>query len=637
MLRVRLLLVLAFLALFRASCGHAASLVMDGSMDSRMDYTLAYQVQGAANTRMLSLSVVEPRPYTSPTSGQDVLGFSLRFSPEPDEQTRTTDRRANSVRTVTWNSPHQDITLTYALAASTRTVLHELRSTAPFPPDRPPLDVRVYQEPSAQVQSRAKEISQLAATLTSGAATSWDAVRQCIAWIVDNIRYVPDITTYDALSTLGLRKGNCQNFSHLAAALLRSVGLPVRIVNGITLDRPYDVTTTGLVFTSKMALGRHSWIEIWFPDLGWAPFDPQNSLLFVANRYLRCEVGVDNLDTDQDGRMAWIQRNAAGPPPRLREEHSVDFLKDEVNLSGQLLDLGSRRLLRQPRIGLLLAALPPSSDLRPDLRQPDLAEPASPQVSNPGPAKVPGLQSEPAPPLVTAPGNATVASPRKPQPVSPDKQPGPSRPGSAKPPLVADPPGKAQPARFSIPYLAGNLDFPQNLDFTSTRSAQRTGADTYRSTRTFLVESAQYVTTNLTQYAQLFTLRKAVRLGSAGLALHRYGGSGQLWLELHADERGQPGKLLSTSDFVDLATLSPRPGYRWADFSFARDSLQLPAGDYWLVLGFTGDAVVNWFYTYGKAVGPAYGTRYKNALSTAWSGALSYEFNYRVQGLAAER
>jgi transglutaminase-like putative cysteine protease len=617
---------------------------MDGRMDSRVDYTLNYQVSGAAGTRMLSMSVVEPKPYTSLTTGQDVLNFSLRFTPQPDEQNRSTDNRGNSVLTATWNSPATDIALAYVLGAATRTDLREIRSTAPFPPDRPPLDVRAYQEPSALVQSKSQEIRQLSNKLTTGAKTSWDAVRQSISWIVDNILYVSEAKKYDALSTLVSRQGNCQNYSHLAAALLRAAGLPVRIVNGITLDRPYDVQTRGLTFTSKMALGRHSWIEVWFPDLGWAPFDPQNSLLFVANRYLRCEVGVDNADTDQDGRMAWIQREALGPSPRLREEHAATFRSDEVHLSGQLLDLGSRKLLRQPRIGLELAALPVSVEPSLDLQEPSgaqppakLPEPTAPQATSPRQARVPTPQTEPAPRTPQSSPALPVQPPAKPQAALPDKQaklPAPSRPET---PGVAEPPAKAKPPRFTRPYLAGNLDFPQDLDFTFTRRAQRTGALSFQSTRTFLVESAQYVTTNLTQYAQLFQLQEPVHLRSAGLALHRYGGNGQLWLELCADDAGRPGMLLATSDIQELSSLSLRPGYRWSDFSFTRDAPRLAPGNYWLVLGFTGDAVVNWFFSYGKAAGPEYGARYKSALAREWSGALSYEFNYRVQGLAAER
>ncbi len=621
----------------------AASLVMDGSMDSRIAYTLTYTVQGADAARMLSLSVVEPKPYATLTTHQDVLGFSLGFDPRPDAQTRSTDKRGNTILTATWNSAPARITLTYTLNAATRTVLQEIRSTAPFPPDRPPLDVRVYVQPSVQVQSESREIRLLADKITAGARTSWEAVRLCVGWIVDNIRYVGDSKTYDALSTLAVRTGNCQNFSHLAAALLRACGLPVRIVNGITLDRPYDVNTTGLVFTSKMALGRHSWIEVWFPDLGWAPFDPQNSLLFVANRYLRCEVGVDNQDTDQDGRLAWIQREAGGPSPRMSEQHAAAFASDQVDLTGQLLDLGSRKLLRQPRIGLL-AALPPAQEPGLALQEPasvqpgaKLPEPAALQASSPRPTKAPATQPRPETPSAQTPAQKPVSPPEKPQPVSPDKQSALAAPTPPRTPGVAEPPAKPKPAPFTRPYLAGNLDFPQDLDFTSTRSTQRTGLNTYQSTRTFLVESAQYVTTNLTQYAQVFQLGEPVRLRSAGLALHRYGGAGQLWLELRRDNAGKPGKLLATSDIQDLAALSLQPGYRWVDFSFDRDAPQLPAGDHWLVLGFTGDAVVNWFFTYGKPVGPAYGTRYKSALAKDWSGALSYEFTYRVQGLAQAR
>lgn len=621
----------------------AASLVMDGNMDSRIAYTLTYSVQNADAARMLSLSVVEPKPYATLTTNQDVLGFFLDFDPRPDEQTRSTDNRGNIILTATWNSSPANVSLTYTLQAATRTVLQEVRSTAPFPPDRPPLDVRIYVQPSTQVQSESREIKKLAGKLTADAQTSWEAVRLCVAWIVDNIHYVGDSKTYDALSTLAAKTGNCQNFSHMAAALLRACGLPVRIVNGITLDRPYDVQTTGLVFTSKMALGRHSWIEVWFPDLGWAPFDPQNSLLFVANRYLRCEVGVDNQDTDQDGRLVWIQRVAGGPSPRMSEQHAAAFDSDQVNLTGQLLDLGSRKLLRQPRIGLL-AALPPVQEPGLALQEPaqtpplaKLPEPAAPQASGPRPTKAPASQAKPEAPTAQGPSQQPIAAPEKPQLVSPDKQKTPQLPPTPQTPQVAEPPAKPKPALFTRPFLAGNQVFPQDLDFTSTRSAQRTGLNTYQSTRTFLVESAQYVTTNLTQYAQVFQLSEPLRLRTAGLALHRYGGNGQLWLELRQDNAGKPGKLLATSDIQDLSALSLKPGYRWVDFSFDRDAPQLAPGDYWLALGFTGDAVVNWFFTYGKPVGPAYGTRYKSALARDWSGALSYEFNYRVQGLAQAR
>jgi hypothetical protein len=144
------------------------------------------------------------------------------------------------------------------------------------------------------------------------------------------------------------------------------------------------------------------------------------------------------------------------------------------------------------------------------------------------------------------------------------------------------------------------------------------------------------VTTNLTQYAQVVVLKKPVKLQKIGLALHNFGGEGSLWIDIFEDNQGKPGKPISTSDFINLDQLSLKPGYRWADFDFSRDKPVLMPGSYWIALGFTGSPIVNWFYTYGKPVGPVDGTRYKSVFQDDWSGALNYEFNYRVTGLTVK-
>jgi len=107
-------------------------------------------------------------------------------------------------------------------------------------------------------------------------------------------------------------------------------------------------------------------------------------------------------------------------------------------------------------------------------------------------------------------------------------------------------------------------------------------------------------------------------------------------VDIFEDNDGKPGKPISTSDFITLDQLSLKPGYRWADFDFSRDNPILMPGSYWIALGFTGGPIVNWFYTYGKPVGPVDGTRYKNIFQEDWSGALNYEFNYRVVGLTVK-
>lgn len=384
--------------------------------------------------------------------------------------------------------------------------------------------------------------------------------------MINNVRYVNPPPQYDALFALKTGKGNCQNFSHLSAALLRAVGIPTRIVNGITLNKAYHVSRDQGPLTFKMAQGRHSWIEIWFPDLGWVPFDPQQTQLFVSNRYIRVEIGVDNNETINDGLVRWSK--IKGSPARLKMQEAINaaFDDDRIVLRGRRQEYGPQGLLLSPQV---------SSDFK------------------------------------------TVALAKK-----------------ADLPRYTDQQLKGM--RFILPYIFGNLSFPINVDFAFPGEGLAKGSQ-QQITRSFLVESAEYVTGRATQYAQVFLLKEPIRLDKISLALHNFGGDGMLWINLMADQDGKPGKQIDASDLVELSSISMRPGYRWVDFNFKKEPTILKPGYYWIALGFSGGPIVNWFYTYGKPVGPVEGTRHKGVFDEQWSGALSYEFNYRVMGKRAKR
>jgi len=416
------------------------------------------------------------------------------------------------------------------------------------------------------VQADNPEISKLARQLTNDVKTQFDAVQRVISWVVDHVRYVSPPARYDAVYALESGKGNCQNFSHLSAALLRSVGVPVRIVNGVTLNQPFDIAWEKGTLTFKMGQGRHSWIEVWFPDKNWVPYDPQNMQLFISSRFVRIEVGIDNNETKNDGLVRWAQAAQAAIQPKLQETIDADFVTDSVKFQGARQNYGPKNLLLSPNVKaefkkIAIAPLPP-------------------------------------PVLVTE--------------------------------------DQLKKMRFTIPFVYGNLDFPEDVDFAFPRKAKAAGANSYEMSRSFLVETAEYVTTKATQYAQVVVLKRPVKLEHVALALHKFGGEGWLWIDIFQDDKGKPGAPLSTSEMVNLDRLSLKPGYRWTNFDFKKESLVLMPGSYWIALGFSGSPIVNWFYTYGKPIGPVYGTRYKGVFQDDWSGALSYEFNYRITGLAAQ-
>lgn len=550
-----------------AALASAKEIVVQGGMDGRLDFVFQRAVEFPSGARKVECTFVVPRGFVSPTYSQEVESFSLEFAPEPDERSTRRDDRGNEIVSVEWDDPPSSVEMAYAAKTRAATKLERIETDAPFPLRGVPGEVRPYLGATDLVQSEAPEIRQTARALTQGAATEYAAASRIVNWVADHVRYVSAPKQYDALYSLETGRGNCQNYSHLTAALLRAVGAPARIVNGFTVKKPYDVRTGDTIYTFQAAQGRHSWIEVWFPDLGWVPFDPQKTSLFVSNRFLRIEVGVDNKETQNDGRIRWIPKGGSSRP-KLNTATVGELPRDEVAIAGRPREGTLRNIVLYPDVDAAVPELA-EPEPEPDIQLPDAARP------EPGP---------PAP----EPGQRAVV---------------------------------------------GNLEFPENVDFTDYGEPVQVGEDQFELTRNFMVETAEYVTTQARQYAQAAVVEHPMRLAQASLALHRYGGRGKLWVEVYEDADGQPGELLAASDIKDLRLLSLRPGYRWAEFSFRQKPVELAPGIYWVALGFTGDPVVNWFYTPGKPVGPSWGTRYKGVFEQDWSGSLDFEFNYRLTGV----
>ncbi len=575
----------------------AENFTVKGEMDSTIHYELQHQIVAGDSMRKLVMSFVEPSSFDSPTYSQKITNFKITFRPDAQEKKTLKDARGNKTIQATWTDVPGSIDAVVSFDAQTSTGLKAIDSVAPFPLASVPGNLKDYLQASEQVQTNDPAIHELSQKLTGGARTQYDAVQKVVSWVVDHVRYVNPPPQYDALYALRTGKGNCQNYSHLTAALLRNAGVPVRIVNGVTMNQPFNVSWEKGTLTFKMGQGRHSWVEVWYPDLGWVPYDPQNMQFFISNRFVRIEVGVDNNETKNDGLVRWAQSAGARSKPTLQETIGGNFLSDATKVTAQRQAYGPKNLLLGPNVLARLEVPAPPVPAPP--------VPAPPIPAPPVPAPVPPV---PAPP---------VPVPEPPKPVPP-----------MKPPKAWE---------YKMPFVFGNLEYPENVDFAFPRETKAKGKDSFEMSRNFLVETSEYVTTNATQYAQVVELAKPVTIDQVGLALHKFGGEGWIWVDIFKDQDGKPGDILHTTQMISLEDISGKPGYRWVDFKFSdKERPVLMPGAYWIALGFSGTPIMNWFYTYGKPVGPVYGTRYKSVFAQDWSGALNYEFNYRVVGMTVK-
>ncbi len=114
----------------------------------------------------------------------------------------------------------------------------------------------------------------LARRVASGAANRHDAAAAVERFLRDGYEYALDSVHGDAdpLADFLLRnrQGHCEYFASAMVILLRTLGIPARIVNGFYGGEVNEVGG----YTAIRKEDAHSWVEVFFPGHGFVTFDP---------------------------------------------------------------------------------------------------------------------------------------------------------------------------------------------------------------------------------------------------------------------------------------------------------------------------------------------------------------------------
>jgi transglutaminase-like putative cysteine protease len=118
-------------------------------------------------------------------------------------------------------------------------------------------------------------IPQLAAQVTGSAASNYDKATALELYLRTHYGYtlqLPRSLVADPLANFlfDRKQGHCEYFASSMAVMLRTLGVPARVVNGFRSDEFNDLTSNYVV----RAKNAHSWVEAFFPGYGWVTFDP---------------------------------------------------------------------------------------------------------------------------------------------------------------------------------------------------------------------------------------------------------------------------------------------------------------------------------------------------------------------------
>jgi transglutaminase-like putative cysteine protease len=229
---------------------------------------------------------------------QRVVAATVEVRPKPSERSDGTDFFGNPLTTVAFREAHDELDV----RMSARVAVNR-----PAPGiDLSPLPGRLADE-IASVHSLSPEAPHhfLAASPSvelDPAITAWAreivAADTSVAALAEALctrihtgfAYDGDATTVStrAAEAFRLRRGVCQDFSHVMIAGLRGLGVPAAYVSGFlrTTPPPGEERLEG-------ADAMHAWVRVWCGrDMGWLEWDPTNGIR-VGNGHIVAGYGRD--------------------------------------------------------------------------------------------------------------------------------------------------------------------------------------------------------------------------------------------------------------------------------------------------------------------------------------------------------
>jgi len=115
----------------------------------------------------------------------------------------------------------------------------------------------------------------LAQQITSSAPGPYEKAAAIESYLSSHLAYtleLPKTTPADPIASFLFerRQGHCEYFASAMAVMLRTLGIPSRVVNGFSGGEYNDVSSQYVIRASEA----HSWVEAYIPGEGWMQFDP---------------------------------------------------------------------------------------------------------------------------------------------------------------------------------------------------------------------------------------------------------------------------------------------------------------------------------------------------------------------------
>lgn len=246
----------------------------------------------------VTLSHNQIRVMPRPLDYQSIRSLEVQIEPEPRERRWWSDPYGNVAEFFSIESPHDLMSVTATSLVVRRrpdraagsTEADELARRLRGSLRSADLEAKQFLYPSRHC-TRTDAVDEFASTLDIRQPVD-DLCCQLLQRIHDDFSYRSASTTIETTvdELLERRQGVCQDFAHLAIAVLRSLGIPARYVSGYILTRPPPGQPRLIGADAS-----HAWVSAYVGGGQWCDYDPTNNCV-VGEEHITTAWGRDYAD-----------------------------------------------------------------------------------------------------------------------------------------------------------------------------------------------------------------------------------------------------------------------------------------------------------------------------------------------------
>jgi transglutaminase-like putative cysteine protease len=263
---------------------------------------------------------LQPRPLAH----QQVLDAAVEVEPAPAAMDDEPDGFGNVVTSITLEDAHDHLVVTgrSEVVVQRRPLPTAAAWSAPWPDSVAALDADGSPDGllarqcrlDSPLVGRHPDLAAFAARSFGAGRPLGEAATDLTRRLFAELDFVPGSTQVSTpvLEVLATRRGVCQDFAHLLAGALRSLGLGARYVSGYLETEP-PPGADHLVGADAS----HAWVGLYVPGAGWVDLDPTNGLV-QPDRHVTVAWGRDYTD------VVPVRGVLFGPPADQTLEIAVD-------------------------------------------------------------------------------------------------------------------------------------------------------------------------------------------------------------------------------------------------------------------------------------------------------------------------